>query len=78
MKHIYEVHTNCERLYCPICIGGLATCTVCGASECELPPECPGVLMTTEQKERVCQGILTYRNGTWEMPRSQNVTTPQT
>lgn len=67
MKHVWLKHTNCEDMYCPICEGGLAQCVVCGGAECELPRECPGVAMTPYQRDRVCQGILDYRDGTWEM-----------
>lgn len=66
MNHTWELHTMCERPYCPICVGGLGSCTVCGGAECELPSECPGAPMTDEQKEQVCAGQLDYRNGQWQ------------
>lgn len=28
-------HSDCERLHCPICDGGLYICAVCGAAEVE-------------------------------------------
>lgn len=47
----YKCKPDCDNEFCVYCRGGLATCTVCTASEGELMPECPGRALTSEEKE---------------------------
>lgn len=67
--HTPEVHQDCEEnragRSCPICDGGLLWCIVCGGGEGELPSECPGVPMTSEQKDSVMGGEMDFRDGQW-------------
>lgn len=58
-------HVNCTCGTCYTCRHELFTCSVCGASEGELPTDCPGVQMTTDQKEAIFQGDLNYKDGEW-------------
>jgi hypothetical protein len=44
----------------------LAWCRVCGGAECELPSECPGVLMSQEQKDSICSGLLDFKESEWD------------
>lgn len=56
---------TCEG--CVYCVGGLMHCTRCGGSEGELPSDCPGLTMTSQERKDVMRGILNYtdREG-WE------------
>lgn len=65
LKHVYEVHKDCERQHCNICHGGLASCTVCHGAEGSLPTHCPGIAMTSDQCDQVYATALDYINGTW-------------
>lgn len=66
--HIWYVcPANCDQPYCAYCQGGLATCVVCGASECELPTTCPGVKLSEDQKQLICNRLADYVNGEWHM-----------
>lgn len=64
-KHTLEKHTDCKDEYCILCVGGLASCIICGGAECELPKECPGTKMTSEQKDQICAGHIDYIHGKW-------------
>lgn len=63
--------------HCPICDGGLVTCTVCGASEGELPKECPGARMAEHTRQDVLEGRLDFINGQWVSPVSSQQPAPQ-
>lgn len=65
MEHVRAEHKDCRREYCGYCEGGLFTCSVCGASEGQLPKECPGVLMTEKQCAEVMAGHIDFRDGAW-------------
>lgn len=74
IKHIPVKHDPCvvrDDLRCPICDFGLFECAVCGGAEGELPMECPGILMTGEQKDRVMAGSLDYQLGRWFEPKER-------
>lgn len=64
-EHIYETHTNCEKVGCMICDGGLAICTICHLIEGSLTTECPGVHATDEQGKSVYVGELDFVGGQW-------------
>lgn len=40
-------------------------CALCAAEIGELPTECPGKLMSAEQRKSVALGELDYRAGQW-------------
>lgn len=40
-------------------------CKFCAAEAGELPTECPGELMSAEQRKAVALGELDYRAGQW-------------
>jgi hypothetical protein len=62
--HVKLSHDGpCDAVHCNIC--DLFTCSRCGASEGEMPFECPGIKMTVEQKDAVMDGKLDYRGGDW-------------
>lgn len=64
MKHIaYACH--CDKEFCHYCVGGLFTCTVCGASEGELTTECCGRKMTEEELALAYAGNLDFNANTW-------------
>jgi hypothetical protein len=65
MKHIYEIHENCEIHNCIICDGGLKICTVCNGAEATLPAECPGTKMTEEQQNKIQAGEIDYLSDRW-------------
>lgn len=65
MKHVRYEHVNCRNETCGYCLGGLFTCAVCGASEGELPTDCPGVKMTTQQLDETYRGLLNYKGTKW-------------
>lgn len=50
---------------CSYCQGGLFTCAVCGASEGELPTECPGERMHEHERAAVLNGHIDYVGGGW-------------
>lgn len=57
LEHVwYNCPPGCDNEFCPYCVGGLGTCTVCTASEGELLPSCPGFKLTAEQKEACYRG----------------------
>lgn len=57
---------GCDNPFCFICEGGLSVCKVCGGAGGDLPSECPGVKMSSTQRDMVYNGLLDYRNGTWK------------
>lgn len=62
MEHIPITHKNCDRLYCPVCEGGLFICEICGLSEGSLTTHCPGERVPYEIEQRIYnQGNLDYR-----------------
>lgn len=63
--HIRSEHKDCRDETCGYCLGGLFTCEVCGASEGELPKECPGTEMTEKQRRAVMAGHLDFFGGQW-------------
>lgn len=56
---------SCDELSCTVCNGGLLTCDVCGASEGELPTECPGVCMDLTELRAVYAKQLNFIGGKW-------------
>jgi len=65
MEHTRYKHNNCHDSHCKYCDGDLFTCTVCGASEGELPKDCPGELMTEKQRDAVMSGYIDHIDGVW-------------
>lgn len=70
MKH--SLH-QCDDEDCPVCLGGLAWCTVCGGGEASLPSECPGRKMTDAEEDAVQDGrldfvIVDFGRGEWVDP----------
>lgn len=63
--HVYEKHANCKRMYCMVCEGGLAICSVCGCLEGSLAAECPGFNCWVSHGEAIYQGYIDYFNGAW-------------
>lgn len=66
-KHVRLEHENCRKENCGYCLGGLFTCTVCGASEGELPTDCPGATMSEKQRESVYLGKIDFIKGLWRV-----------
>ena len=64
-KHVWEVHKECDRLYCPICDGGLSVCTVCGLIEGSLTTDCPGYNCWSDKNEDIYAGKIDFINGEW-------------
>ncbi len=55
--HVWFVcEQPCRLAHCIYCVGGLASCTRCGASEGELLAHCPGFLLSQETKEACYSG----------------------
>jgi len=54
---------------CHYCVGGLATCTVCGASEGELLLSCPMFKLSAEDRQACLDGkvvdLLGWRRNRW-------------
>jgi hypothetical protein len=44
----------------------LFTCEICGASEGELPTQCPGRKMSEAERDAVMRGELNFRDGEWK------------
>lgn len=66
MRHVLERHEKCDRPYpCPICDGGLASCTVCGGAEGDLTTDCPGVRVSADTQDKVYRGELDFVGGKW-------------
>lgn len=63
-KHkLHKCGPDCEG--CMFCDGGLALCEVCRGGEAELPTECPGRVMTDEEREDVEFGRRNFIGGQW-------------
>lgn len=45
---------------------GKETCTICGGIEKEIPCECPGRLLSEEEKQRIAERYLDYTDGRWK------------
>lgn len=69
MKHTWykcSDHGGCKNPgTCIFCVGGLSSCTVCGAGEGELTTDCPGYKLEVQVKESVYKGRLDFVNGKW-------------
>lgn len=63
MKHQITKHENCDDSNCPICVGGLVHCSLCGGAEGYLPTDCPGLRMTDEQANDVLNLRKDYVDG---------------
>lgn len=50
---------------CNWCDGGLAFCLVCKGAEADLPKDCPGYMMTEDQRRRVQDGWVNFKGGQW-------------
>lgn len=50
---------------CPICDGGVFSCSVCGLVEYSLTTECPGVPCFTLMNEDVYAGQADFYRGRW-------------
>jgi hypothetical protein len=69
MKHAFEQHTNCARLFCAICDGNLKICGICrGIRGAYLTSECPGVPLSKNRIEEVSRGEADYKNNQWIRP----------
>ena len=65
-EHTWAVHKDCGNWSCPICVGGLGFCIVCGGAEGTLTTECCGRKITKEEEDRIYkQGNLDFRDGKW-------------
>lgn len=64
MKH-QPVECHCGEPHCPLCIGGLFICQVCGAAEGELATECPGEPLSQAIRVAVWDGVLDFKDGKW-------------
>lgn len=67
MKHIRLRHKDCELENCHICDGGLFQCVLCGLVEVELTTDCCGQQIGKFTCDRIMEGKLNYRNGSWRM-----------
>lgn len=56
---------QCDKDWCTPCRGGLFLCTVCKGAEGDLPTECPGRVMTEQERHAVLHGDLDYKGGEW-------------
>jgi len=65
MKHTLETHTDCEKVHCHICEGGLAFCLVCKCGEGTLPTECPGEPVNEERQTEIYNGASDFVGGQW-------------
>lgn len=67
MRHVQSKHKEGEHCpeygTCYVC--ELFTCTVCGASEGELPTDCPGYELSAGVKENIFKGPLDFVKGHW-------------
>ena len=57
--------TGRSMLFRLIAEGGLHLCKSCRGGKGELTTDCPGVLMTAEQREGVASGKLDFIRGAW-------------
>lgn len=67
MQHDYETAATCgcDNPYCPVCVGGIGWCRVCGAYEGGLTTECPGRQTTAAETDAVYHGRIDFRGGAW-------------
>ena len=56
---------SCNEPNCTVCNGGLLHCDTCGASEGELPTECPNMRMTVAELRAVYGKELDFTDGRW-------------
>lgn len=67
----HKLH-ECKDIDCPICVGGLAMCDICGGAEASLPIDCPGVVLTSDQHDKIQAGTLNYVSSMgWVVPNSE-------
>jgi hypothetical protein len=69
--HTPAVCTNRDCLGCMFCEGGLFGCTVCGSFEGAATTDCPGVLITSKEKEAIYAGEMDYRDEQWVQQPSE-------
>lgn len=50
---------------CGYCMGGLFTCSTCGASEGELATNCPGYRLHEDERAATMNGHIDFRSGQW-------------
>jgi len=67
-RHEAVLHQDCRNDLCPLCVGGLFMCLLCGGTEASLPTDCPGEALTNEQAEGILNGRLDFRGGHWVVP----------
>lgn len=67
MQHTWLKHEpgRCQEWRCPICEGGLAICTVCGAAEGELTKDCCGFRLNQFILDAIYKGGLNFADGMW-------------
>lgn len=64
-KHkFYKCGGDCDT-HCNFCDGGLAYCTVCCGAEGDLPTDCPGRELTTDEGVKIYNSELDYVDGQW-------------
>lgn len=77
MKHdfITSAECNCDSPQCPVCVGGLAICKVCGLAEGCLTTDCPGEKIKAGCQDAIYDGLLDFSNGQWRyLPNPTNQT----
>ena len=69
MKHTwYKCPPDCDDYSCPYCVGGLASCIICGGAEGELTTDCCGHKLTQEIHDKVYAGKTDFKNHHWQTP----------
>lgn len=63
--HVWEKHKDCDLRHCPICEGGLRSCTTCCGAEASLPASCPRRKMTEKEADAVQTRTLNFQDGKW-------------
>ncbi|GAB4161699.1 MAG: hypothetical protein Fur003_5000 [Candidatus Dojkabacteria bacterium] len=64
MKHIEDKYCTCGGAgRCTGC--NLFTCKTCGGAEADLPTDCPGTRLTSEQRAGIAEGSLDFIGNEW-------------
>jgi len=65
MQHKFVKHTDCTKLHCAVCDGGLAICEVCKCYEGALTTECPGHDCYATHGDAIYSGEIDFQKGQW-------------